>query len=126
MHILPKTIIAAVTKLSQPVIRQAYEGFKAVFSSRYQEKPDVLDALANFEARPDSAGRQAVLVEELERSGALEDAALEEAVGALEKVLVSVSGTANNEGGIQQTVKGDGNIVIGQAGSVNLGNDRST
>ncbi len=51
--------------------KDAYQGIKRRLQER--GKPDLSDAVAKLEAKPDSAGRQAVLAEELEAAGAAQD-----------------------------------------------------
>ena len=51
--------------------KDAYQGIKRRLQER--GKPDLNDAVAKLEAKPDSAGRQAVLAEELEAASAAQD-----------------------------------------------------
>ncbi len=50
--------------------KDAYQEIKRRLQKRYADKRDLADAVRQLEAKPDSPGRQAVLAEELQASGA--------------------------------------------------------
>lgn len=52
-------------KLALQEIQDEYDGLKALIAQRFAGQGDLQDALNRVEAKPDSAGRQTVLEEEL-------------------------------------------------------------
>ena len=56
--------------------KDAYQEIKRRLQKRYADKRDLTDAVRQLEAKPDSPGRQAVLAEELQASGAAQDETL--------------------------------------------------
>ena len=70
--------------------KDAYQGLKRRLQER--GKPDLNDAVAKLEAKPDSASRQAVLAEELETAGAAQDDELLRLARALLEQTVSSGG----------------------------------
>lgn len=59
-------------------ISDGYERLKSLLLRHENGEHDVADALKKLEAKPDSEARKAVLVEELERSGAAKDLAIQD------------------------------------------------
>ena len=59
-------------------ISDGYEQLKSLLLRHGNGKHDVADALKKLEAKPDSEARKAVLVEELESSGAAKDLAIQD------------------------------------------------
>jgi hypothetical protein len=56
------------------VVQDAYAGLKRLLVDRYGSQADVADAVERVEAKPESEGRKLTLTEELEATGAPEDA----------------------------------------------------
>ena len=75
--------------------KDAYQGLKRRLQERYGDKRDLTDAVAKLEAKPDSKGRQAVLTEELEASGAAQDEELLRLARALLEETRSSDGAIN-------------------------------
>jgi ABC-type glutathione transport system ATPase component len=72
-------------------------------------KSALAEAMRQFEQNPDSAARKAVLAEEMEKSGAHEDAELRQAAGKLQELLKAVQPQTS----VIQHVSGNGNIFSG-------------
>jgi hypothetical protein len=78
MDPLSTAIIAAVTaglvkgigEVGQTTLVDAYKRLKGLMLQRFGDKSDVVQAIQGLEARPDSAARKELLVEEITRSGA--------------------------------------------------------
>ena len=59
-------------------ISDGYEQLKSLLSRHRNGEHDVTDAIKKLEAKPDSEARKAVLIEELESSGAAKDLAIQD------------------------------------------------
>lgn len=69
MDLITTALITALTAASsgreQPEIRQAYEAFKETLYQKFDPEGELAVAITNLEKKPDSAGRQKVLQEEV-------------------------------------------------------------
>jgi hypothetical protein len=83
MEPITAAIVAAVAKLSEPAIKDAYEGFKSLIIRKFGREAKVTKAIADVEAKPESPGRQTVLQEELAEAKAGDDQELLAAARAL-------------------------------------------
>jgi hypothetical protein len=112
----------ALKDVAGAVVKDAYAGLKTMILNRYGGEGDVAEAVEQVEAKPESAGRQMVLKEELAETGAPEDAELLRTAEALlvkVKPDVDTSVTAEdhsvavggNVGGNVTNIHGDGNVV---------------
>jgi hypothetical protein len=81
MDPISAAIIAAVTAglakgvgdIAQGVLVDGYQGLKNLLARRFGNRSDVVQAVESLEARPDSAARRDLVVEEVQRSGAGND-----------------------------------------------------
>ncbi|HEU4559313.1 MAG TPA: hypothetical protein VFS20_15760 [Longimicrobium sp.] len=110
MDPLTTTIVAALQKLSEPAVRDAYAGLKALIQRKFGSGSGISGALEGAETKPDSPGRAAVLEEEVQAAAAGRDGEVMAAVAALEKAIGSLLPAATT---INQTVSGTGHIFSG-------------
>jgi len=117
MEPISAAIVAAVAKLAEPGIRDAYNALKIVIKRKFGAKHEVVDAVEAVESHPDSAGRAATLNEEVVKAGGQTDAEVLAATQALMKVLEAQPGGTR----IVQNVKGNHNVVAARDANVNFG-----
>lgn len=109
-------VVAESTEVGKKAIADAYDGVKSIIKRRFGGQSEAAAALEKLEAKPASVGRQQVLSEELETSGAASDPELIEAAQALLVLIHSLprgekhtqiavgSGIAQADGGSTATV----------------------
>jgi hypothetical protein len=68
MDIVTPTLIAALSMLSESVIKDAYDKLKKALISKPDDPEDLLKAIELLEERPESEGRREVLREEIQTS----------------------------------------------------------
>ncbi|MBV8650651.1 MAG: hypothetical protein JO255_04235 [Alphaproteobacteria bacterium] len=73
-----------LTKVGDKAVVEAYDALKHLIVAGYQSATELLRSIESVEADPKSKGRQAVLGEELQKAGALDD---EKLVAAAQTVL---------------------------------------
>ena len=120
MDQITAAVLAALGKLAEPAVKDAYEALKAFLVRKFGKPAEVVKAVEGLEAKPDSAGRQATLAEEVAAAGAARDAELLKLAQAL------LEATRAGHGGthtVQQRVVGDRNIVAG-SGDITINVDR--
>ena len=83
MDPITTAIVAALAKVGESAIGDAYRALKGVIKKKFGDQSDVAEAVEGLEKRPDSAGRKATLQEELEAAGALQDPEVLRAADAL-------------------------------------------
>ncbi|MGF6635238.1 hypothetical protein [Paraburkholderia sp. MM6662-R1] len=66
----------AIPEVAKKAIADGYDGLKALLKKKFGTDSDVLVAVEKLESKPDSAGRQQVMVEELSEAGVPADADL--------------------------------------------------
>lgn len=66
MDPITTAIVAGVANLSKDVIKDAYNALKTALKKKFGEKSDLVNAVDGLEKKPDSEGRKATLVEEVE------------------------------------------------------------
>ena len=107
-------ISAGVTSAGKDVainaIQDFYAGIKAMIIRKYGKDSNVNKALEDLEEKPDSAGRRAVLNEEIEAAGANED---NELINASKELLEKLKEFPHIYTNVTQTVTGDKNIFSG-------------
>jgi hypothetical protein len=103
-------VIAALQRLSEPAIRDAYQGVKALISRKFGSSSRVAVALEEAEAKPGSPGRATVLEEEVVSAAADRDNELLKAIGALAATIQSLPAAGTT---IHQTVSGEGHVFSG-------------
>ena len=109
-------LIAAVTKLAESGIQDAYEGLKKLIVKKFGGRHALTKAVQDLETKPASAGRRETLQEEVTASKAAGDEELLAAANALLEQLKKLPGGQQL---VQQTVTGDHNIFSG-SGNVNV------
>ena len=73
----------AAKDVAGQAIKDGYTGLKTLIVRKFQNKPDVTQAVEQVEHKPESKGRQDTLKEELETAGAGNDAEIIEQAQAL-------------------------------------------
>jgi len=104
------TIVAALAKLSETAVQDAYRALKNLICRKYGhgELPAAVDGL---EKKPNSAGHEGVLREELSAAGADRDQELMSVVAALSRAIEHAGpATAPH---VEQTVTGNANVFSG-------------
>ena len=66
-------VIKGVGKVGENVLGDAYAGLKATLKRKFGGDSEVVKAVDNLEAKPDSTGRKEMLKEEVEAAGADQD-----------------------------------------------------
>ncbi|MGH7944221.1 MAG: hypothetical protein ACREH8_00880 [Opitutaceae bacterium] len=117
MEPITTALVAALGKLAEPAVRDAYEGLKALIVKKLGAKHAVVNAVENLEKKPESSGRRETLGEELAESAAAADAGI---VAAARALLENVQKHGGGQAGVKQTVTGDRNIFSG-TGDINIG-----
>ena len=117
MEPITTALVAALGKLAEPAVKDAYEGLKALIVRKLGAKHPVVDAVGSLEKKPDSAGRRETLGEEITSSTAAADA---EIVAAARALLENVQKQGGSQDIVQQNVTGNRNIFSG-TGDINIG-----
>lgn len=73
---LTSGVASTLTKASQAVINEGYQRIKTLIAHKFGETSEIARAVEQVEVKPDSAGRQATLQEEITVVGAHQDADL--------------------------------------------------
>src|ERR1043166_5823886 len=93
MDPITAALIAAVAKLAEPAVKDAYQGLKSLISKKVGAKHEVVRAVDNLEQKPDSVGRQQTLQEEIKGAGIENDPELLAAARSLiEKIKAQPGG----------------------------------
>jgi hypothetical protein len=116
MDIITTAIVGALAKLSEDAVKDGYNALKSMLQRKFGSQSDVAKAVDQVEQKPASAGRTAVLGEELQSVSALEDADLIRSAEALLERIAEVKGPQTV---VQQTVSGNHNIFSG-SGNVSV------
>ena len=103
---------AGISEAGKQAILDAYGALKAVIVSKFGLRNDLSDAITSLEDKPESPGRQATLEEEVNDTGADQDAEILAAVKALREKLESygderIQRMVGSEGG-EQIMRGKG------------------
>lgn len=110
MDIVAPAVIAALTLLSEPVVKDAYDHLKAALTSKFGKNRDLMEAVERLEQKPESAGRREMLREEIVAARADAD---EDIARAAEALLEKLRAQPHAQQIIQQAVTGDRNIFSG-------------
>ncbi|HET7463528.1 MAG TPA: hypothetical protein VFJ82_19905 [Longimicrobium sp.] len=121
MDPITTALVAALQKLSEPAIRDAYTGLKALIARKFGSSSRVAAAVAEVEAQPASTGRATVLAEEVDAARAGDDDEIRAAVQRLEALLASAAPGGGDV--LTQTISGSGNYVVGK-GELNVAHGR--
>ena len=120
MDQITTAVLAALGQLAEPAVKDAYAAVKTLLVRKFGKPSDVVKAVEALEAKPDSAGRQATLTEEMASSGAARDGELLQLAQALLEKSRSTQGGTHT---VRQRVVGDGNVVAG-SGDITINVDR--
>lgn len=108
-------IAAGASKVGEQAVVDAYAKLKDLLTKKLGAKSDVVKAVKEVEAKPDSSGRKDVLQEEIAAAKADKDPELLQAAQVVIKVIKAKPGgeqivlTATGDQNIQ--IAGDGNVV---------------
>ena len=109
MDPLSAAIIAAVTTglakgagdVAQKLLVDGYQRLKALLARRFGNGSEIVQAVQGLEARPDSAARRDLVVEEVQRSGAGKD---EELLTAARDLLARIQEDPERSTSVQQAI----------------------
>jgi disulfide oxidoreductase YuzD len=123
MDIICTAILAATAKLSEAAIKDSYDGLKKLIQRKFGKQSDVAKAVDQLEQKPASAGRSAVLQEEILNVGAVNDT---EIIIAAKALLEKLNEKEERKTIVQQSVSGNQNIFSGSGNvSVNSNQEES-
>ena len=117
MEPITTALIAALGKLAEPAVKEAYEGLKALIARKLGTRHAAVEAVGTLEKKPDSTGRRETLNEEIAGSAVATDAAI---VAAAHNLLESVKRHGGGQESVQQKVTGNRNIFSG-TGDIHIG-----
>ncbi len=118
-------IVAAVAKLSEPIVKDAYEGFKTLLQRKFGAGTALTTAIDAVEGKPESVGRREVLQEEIASAQAGSDAEIVDAAESLLRNVQKASPGRDAVNRVVQNVEGDNHIFSGTGNvTVNRGDAR--
>jgi hypothetical protein len=117
MDPITTAILAALAKLAEPAIKDAYDGLKAIIKRKFGARHEVVHAVESLEEKPDSVGRREMLKTEIVGSGAAVDA---EILAAARSLLKNVEKQPGGKQVVQQIVTGNHNIST-VTGDIHIG-----
>jgi hypothetical protein len=117
MDPITAAIVAALTSLAEPAVKDAYQGLKSVIVRKLGTTHEVVKAVENLEQKPDSTGRRDTLQEEIAAARTVDDTDIAAAARALLEDLKKRPGGSQT---VQQTVTGNKNVFSG-TGDVHIG-----
>ena len=117
MEPITTALVAALGKLAEPAVKDAYAGLKALIVKKLGATHPVVEAVGSLEQKPDSNGRRETLGEELASSAIAADPEISAAARALLEQVQKHGGVTQN---VRQNVTGDRNIFSG-TGDINIG-----
>jgi len=89
-------LVKGVSTVGENVLVDAYEGLKSLIKRKFGHESDVAKAVDAVEAKPDSAGRQQTLSEEIVAAKADQDAEIVKAAQALQDLIKSLPSGGQN------------------------------
>lgn len=116
LDLITTAIIGAIAKLSEPVVKDAYEGLKNLLTSKLGPSAALPSAVQAMQDNPDSDARKAVLQEEISKAKVEQD---DEVVQAAQKVIQQVERVLGGQETIRQIINGNYNVVAG--GDIKIG-----
>jgi hypothetical protein len=121
MDPISTAILAALAKLAEPAIKDAYDGLKAIIKRKFGAHHEVVQAVESLEKKPDSVGRREMLNEEMASSGVAADT---EILAAAHSLLENLKNQPGGQEIVQQIVTGNRNIFSG-TGDIHIGGTQS-
>ena len=110
MDPISTAIVAAVAKLSEPAIRDAYDGLKAIIARKFGREHSVTKAIEDVEANPKSDGRKVVLSEEVTSANPGADA---DVMAAVQQLLDRLEKSGVPTASMRVEAKGERSVAIG-------------
>jgi hypothetical protein len=110
MDIVTPTVIAALSMLSESVIKDGYEKLKNALTRKRDDSEGLVKAIKLLEEKPESDGRREMLREEVQTSKVYLDDEVVQAAKALSEQLRTQTNIQQN---VHQKVTGDDNIFSG-------------
>jgi Het-E N-terminal domain len=107
MDPITTAIVAALAGLSNTVVKDAYEGLKAMIVRKFGNESDLAKAVEHLEKKPDSPGRAQMVTEEMAAAKGEGDGEL---LAAARLLLEKIQSQPDGQARIQQTVTGNQNI----------------
>jgi hypothetical protein len=118
MDLITHALVAALAKLAEPAVKDAYEALKGALARKLGAHSEASKAIQTLETKPESPGRQQTLAEEMRSSGATSD---EELIQLAQALASAVQGKTTGQATVYQRVEGDHNLVTG-TGDINIDN----
>ena len=103
-------IVSSLGKLSEEVIKDAYNALKGIIIKKFGKKSDLTGAIENLEKKPDSTGRRETLKEEIVAAKADQD---DEVIKVAEALIEKLEAQPGERTTVQQTVIGNQNVFSG-------------
>ena len=114
-------VAASAKEVGQKVIVDAYDALKTTLKKRFGPDSDLAEAVETLEKKPESAGRQTTVQEEVAAAKAADDPELQELAQALIEALKSTPEGEKAVGKYQVDVSGGQVGVIGDDAKVEGG-----
>jgi hypothetical protein len=117
MDPITAAIVAALAKLAEPAVTDAYNALKSAIAHKFGKEAAVARSVGQLEEKPQSPGRRETLVEEIQASGAAKDPELVSLAASITKLVGSSSGATVHQQvhGSHNIVAGTGNVTINRA-----------
>ena len=116
MDPITMAVTAALGKLGEKIISDAYTAFKAALQYKYGVNSDLLHAVDELEKKSDSKARIEVLKEEVELANADKDSEL---INSAKDLIAKIGEVSDEKIQVNQKVEGNRNIFSG-TGDVNV------
>jgi len=112
MDPITTAIVAALGKLAEPAVRDAYEGLKALIVRKLKpEQQSVVQTIEHLQGKPSAATRRADLEQEIRESPLAADEDVLVAARELLKLTGPAAQVATQH--VVQTITGNGNVAAG-------------
>jgi len=119
MDPISTALISALAALTEPVVKDAYNGVKMLIHRKFGADSGLTTAVESLEQRPESKGRREVLVEEVAAAKAQQDSELLDAAESLIEKIESQPEGKQIVYNVAQQITGHRNIVSG-TGDINI------
>ena len=113
MEPITTAIIAALAKLAEPAVKDAYDGLKTLLINKFGKNSELVEAVEKVEAKPDSLGRQTMLQEEVLVAKVEQDPEILKAAEVLIEQIKAQPGGQQVTHNVTQTVTGSQNTFSG-------------
>jgi HetE-like protein len=116
MDPITAAILAAIAKLAEPAVRDAYDGLKGLIKRKFGANSPIVRATEDVEKKPESAGRRETLQEEVKAAKVESDP---DVVKTANELLAKIKAAPGGQNLINQVVSGHHNFVTG-TGDINV------